>query len=132
MDLCRKAIEQLRKEYPAGLVELVLLQASLDSKSNRLEEALTTLTQFSQSASLEAGLTAALASLQLLLERRQVERAIGVLEKIVSQHLRLGILGSLVSLYSADGQRERAVNLVNQALDKVSKQKDKASFFKFL
>ncbi len=97
----------------------MLLQAALEFKANRLEEALATLA----SAKPDSALTAGLAALQLLLEKREFDRAITHLEQLLKQHFRLGLLGSLVSLHSARGQRDKAISLVNEALDKFNKTK---------
>ena len=119
MEQCRKAIDQLKKDYPDGLVEILLLQASLEFKANRLEDALATLA----TAKPDGALTAGLAALQFLLEKREFDRAIAHVEQLLKQHFRLGLLGSLVSLHSARGQRDKARSLVNQALDKFNKTK---------
>ncbi|XP_046657297.1 signal recognition particle subunit SRP72-like [Daphnia pulicaria] len=116
---CRKAIEELKKDYPEGIIEVLLLQATLEFKANRLEEALATLA----SSKPDSALTAGLAALQLLLEKREFDRAITHLEQLLKQHFRLGLLGSLVSLHSARGQRDKAISLVNEALDKFNKTK---------
>lgn len=118
-DQCRMAIDQLKKAYPEGLVEVLLLQAALDFKANKLEEALSTLA----SAKPECALTAGLAALQLLLEKREFDRAIAQLESMLKQNFRLGLLGSLASIHSSRGERERAIALVNQAMDQVNKTK---------
>lgn len=118
VEQCRKAIDQLKKDYPDGITEILLLQASLEYKANRLEEALSTLASNSRCT-----LMAGLAALQFLLEKREFDRAITHLEQLLKQHFRLGLLGSLASLYSARGQREKALSLVNQTLDKFNKTK---------
>ncbi len=100
-------------------MEILLLQASLEFKANRLEDALSTLA----AAKPDGALTAGLAALQFLLEKREFDRAITHLEQLLKQHFRLGLLGSLVSLHSARGQRDKAISLVNQALDKFNKTK---------
>jgi tetratricopeptide (TPR) repeat protein len=98
---------------------VLLLQATLEFKANRLEEALATLA----SSKPDSALTAGLAALQLLLEKREFDRAITHLEQLLKQHFRLRLLGSLVSLHSARGQRDKAISLVNEALDKFNKTK---------
>ena len=98
---------------------MLLLQASLDFKANKLDDALATLA----SAKPDFALTAGLATLQLLLEKREFERAITHLEQMLKQNFRLGLLGSLASIHSARGERERAVALVNQAMEQVNKTK---------
>lgn len=119
VEQCRKAIEELKKTYPDGIIEVLLLQATLEYKANRLEEALATLA----SAKPDSALIAGLAALQLLLEKREFDRATAHLEQLLKQHFRLGLLGSLVSLHSARGQRDKAISLVNEALDKFNKTK---------
>lgn len=116
---CRKAIDQLKKDYPEGVIDVLLLQASLEFKANRVDDALATLA----SAKSDSALTAGLAALQFLLEKREFDRAITHLEQLLKLNFRLGLLGSLVSLHSARGEREKAISLVNQALDKFSKTK---------
>ena len=118
-DQCRKAIEQLKKEYPGGLVDILLLQATLEFKANKLNDALATLA----SAKPDASLTAGLATLQLLLEKREYDRAIDHLQEMLKQNFRLGLLGSLASIHSSRGERDRAVALVSQAMDQVNKAK---------
>ena len=104
-------MDDLKKEYPGGLLELTLLQATLDFKANRLENALATLA----STNPEDELIAGLAGLQFLLEKREFDRSVSHLELLLKKHFRLGLVGSLVSLYSARGERDRAIGLVNQA-----------------
>lgn len=116
---CRKAIDQLKKDYPEGLVEVLLLQASLEFKANRLDNALATLS----SAKTDSALAAGLAGLQFLLEKKEFDRAIAHVEELLKSNFRLGLLGSLVSLHSTRGDRDKAISLVNQALDKFSKTK---------
>jgi signal recognition particle subunit SRP72 len=103
-----------------------LLQAVLDAKANRLEDGLQTLSQFASSASAEAALTVGLASLQLLLEKKDVERAVTLLEQLLQKNFRLGLLGALVSLHTGRGQRDKAIGFVNQALDKINREKSKS------
>lgn len=91
----------------------------MEFKANRMDDALTTLS----SAKPDSALTAALAALQLLLEKREIDRAITHVEDLLKNHFRLGLLGSLVSLYSSRGERDKAISLVNQALDKFNKTK---------
>ena len=119
MEQCKKMMDQLKKDYPGGLLELTLLQAAFDFKANRLEDALTTLA----STNPEDELIAGLAGLQFLLEKREFDRAVSHLEGLLTKHFRLGILGSLVSLHTARGERDQAINLVNQTLDRFNKTK---------
>jgi len=119
MEQCKKMMDQLKKDYPGGLLELTLLQAAFDFKANRLEDALTTLA----STNPEDELIAGLAGLQFLLEKREFDRAVSHLEGLLTKHFRLGILGSLVSLHTARGERDQAINLVIQTLDRFNKTK---------
>ena len=127
VELCRKSIEQMKRDYPDGILELVLLQASLDSKVNRIEDGLQALSRYAASATTgeEAALTAGLASLQILLEKKHVDRAVALLEQMLAKNFRLGLLGSLVSLFVARGQRDQAVSLVDQALKRANQDKSK-------
>ena len=119
MEQCKKTMEQLKKDFPGGLLELTLLQAAIEFKANRLEDALATL----NATNAEDELIAGLAGLQFLLEKREFDRAIVHLETLLTKHFRLGLLGSLVSLHTAKGQRNEAVSLVNQTLDRFNKTK---------
>jgi len=119
MEQCKKMMDQLKKDYPGGLLELTLLQAAFDFKANRLEDALATLA----STNPEDELIAGLAGLQFLLEKREFDRAVTHLEALLTKHFRLGILGSLVSLHTARGERNQAIDLVNQTLDRFNKTK---------
>lgn len=112
-------MEQLKKDYPGGLPEILLLQAAMEFKANKMEDALATLA----SAKAEFSLTAGLAALQFLLEKKEYDRAIRHLEELLKKDFKLGLLGSLVSLHNARGERDRAVALVKQAMDKFSKTK---------
>lgn len=116
---CKKAMDQLKKDYPGGLAEILLLQAALEFKANKMDDALATLA----SAKPEFSLTAGLAALQFLLEKKEYDRAIRHLEEMLKKDFKLGLLGSLVSLHNARGERDRAVALVKQAMDKFSKTK---------
>lgn len=113
---CRKSVEQLRKDATKLPLEVALLQAWLDAKANRFEEALAALAELGGQA--DAALTSGLARLQLLLERRDVERAAALLKQLLVDHFSLGLLGALVSLLAAGGQRAPAVALVDDALQR--------------
>ena len=109
-------MEQLRKDATKLPLEVALLQAWLDAKANRFEEALAALAELGGQA--DAALTSGLARLQLLLERRDVERAAALLKQLLVDHFSLGLLGALVSLLAAGGQRAPAVALVDDALQR--------------
>ena len=112
-------MEQLKKDYPNGIIDVLLLQATLDFKANRIDQALATLASVSSEHSLNAGL----AALQLLLEKREFDQAIDHLEKMLKKHFHLGLLGSLVSLHTSRGDQDKAFALVKQAMDQLSKTK---------
>ena len=117
-------MEQLKNDYSTGIVDVLLLQATLDFKANRVDEALATLA----SVNAEHQLTAGLAALQLLLEKREFDQAITHLEKMLKKYFHLGLLGSLVSLHTARGDQDKAFALVKQAMDQLSKTKVRRSF----
>ncbi|XP_031773728.1 signal recognition particle subunit SRP72 [Apis florea] len=119
---CQQLCNKLAKDHPALAVDAMFVKAVQLGKEGKAKEATDLLTQYAIG---DKELQMKLVCVQLLLSQDERQEAINVLENLNERDKSLpGIVSTLVTLYMAENNRERASAVLKNAVNYYKKNKE--------
>lgn len=118
-DNCHQLCKKLMQTYPELLIDATIVRAVQLNKENKINEAVNLLLDHTSE------LFVKLVSVQLLLSQGEKYQAIKILENLNEKDKALpGIVSALVTLYMADNNRDKASEILKQAVNYYKLNKD--------
>ncbi|XKL66531.1 hypothetical protein PGB90_009951 [Kerria lacca] len=116
IDYCLQLCNKLETNFPFMQEGAVLIKSVVLAKNNKIESAVQLLKEFS-SKNVKDQLKAKLTAVQLLLSQNDKDSACELLESLVKQNYRPGIVSALIVLYSSKNKRAEAIRLMNESVE---------------
>lgn len=126
LDLCKKQLEKIKKEFPSISAQATLIHASLLCREKNTKEATFILKQYA-TANPEQSTAISFTLVQLLLLQGHVNEACNVLKSLGDVSKSLGVISALVALYLNQEDLESASKVLKEAITWYKKNKSASS-----